>query len=142
MLYKVVSKGIPWPLAAFDNRRSFLSIANLLFVVKWILKNADIPGGTYNLADDQAMSTNDLIRLIGEARGGRKPLLWSVPGGVVRGLARIGDRVHLPLNSERLQKLTESYVVSNDKIKQALGISHMPVNVRDGLFRTLRSFRD
>src|SRR5690606_33150615 len=26
LLYKVVEKGIPWPLAAFENKRSFLSI--------------------------------------------------------------------------------------------------------------------
>src|SRR5665647_2346934 len=27
LLYEVVSKSIPWPLGAFDNRRSFTSIA-------------------------------------------------------------------------------------------------------------------
>lgn len=29
LLYGVVSKGIPWPLGAFENRRSFTSISNL-----------------------------------------------------------------------------------------------------------------
>ena len=45
-----------------------------------------------------------------------------------------------PLNPERLRKLTENYVSSNEKIKKALGISRMPVSAREGLRRTLESF--
>lgn len=139
LLYQVVSKGIPWPLAAFDNRRSFLSIENLMFSIKWILKNPDIPGGTYNLADDDALSTNELIRLIGEARGQRSRL-WRLSPGLIKGLASLGDKLKLPLNTERLHKLTANYVVDNTKIKQALQIDKMPVTARDGLLKTLRSF--
>ena len=54
-------------------------------------------------------------------------------------LARIGDLLKLPLNSERLQKLTESYVVSNFKIKAALG-KPLPVSSKEGLVRTFQSF--
>lgn len=139
LLYQVVSKGIPWPLAAFDNRRSFLSIDNLMFAIKWILKNPDIPGGTYNLADDDALSTNELIQLIGEVRG-QKSRLWRLSPGLIRGVAGLGDKLKLPLNTERLHKLTENYVVDNAKIKQALQIDSMPVTARDGLLKTLRSF--
>ena len=46
----------------------------------------------------------------------------------------------MPLNSERLRKLTESYVVSNLKIKNALGIEKMPVSAEDGLKKTFESF--
>lgn len=56
------------------------------------------------------------------------------------GCARLGSAVHLPLNLERLQKLTENYVVSNAKIKKALEIEQMPVRARDGLLKTFRSF--
>ena len=34
LLYKIVSKGLPWPLGAFENKRSFCSIQNLCFVIK------------------------------------------------------------------------------------------------------------
>jgi len=54
--------------------------------------------------------------------------------------AKVGDRLHLPLNSERLGKLTENYVVSNEKIKKALHIDRMPVRAKDGLTKTIRSF--
>ncbi len=71
----------------------------------------------------------------------RKARIWNIPEGSVRAMAKIGDVLHLPLNSERLKKLTESYVVSNEKIKKALGITKMPVSARDGLLKTFESFR-
>ena len=37
LLYGVVSKGIPWPLGAFENRRSFTSIGNLQEVIKGLM---------------------------------------------------------------------------------------------------------
>ena len=37
LLYGVVSKGIPWLLGAFENRRSFTSIGNLQEVIKGLL---------------------------------------------------------------------------------------------------------
>ena len=39
-----------------------------------------------------------------------------------------------------LKKLTESYVVSNQKLKTALGIEKMPVTAKEGLRKTLASF--
>src|SRR5690606_4228643 len=139
LLYQIVSKGLPWPLAAFENRRSFLSIDNLNFIIKRILGNPDIPGGTYHLADDEALSTNALIQLIGQARG-KKASLWKLPQGLINSVAKVGDKLHLPLNTERLKKLTESYAVDNSKIKSALGIDRLPVSADEGLLKTLRSF--
>jgi hypothetical protein len=55
-------------------------------------------------------------------------------------LASLGTKLHLPLNKDRLQKLTESYVVSNEKIKNALNITSMPVDAKDGLRKTISSF--
>ena len=45
--------------------------------------------------------------------------------------ARLGTLLHLPLNAERLRKLTENYVVSNAKIKAVLGIDRMPVRAEE-----------
>ena len=60
---------------------------------------------------------------------------------MINKLADIGDKFNLPLNSERLQKLTESYVVSNAKIKQALNIDSLPVSAEQGLLQTIKSFQ-
>ncbi len=71
----------------------------------------------------------------------RKARIWNIPEGSVRAMAKMGDVLRLPLNSERLKKLTESYMVSNEKIKKALGIAKMPVSARAGLMKTFESFR-
>ncbi|KFF13392.1 NAD-dependent epimerase/dehydratase family protein [Chryseobacterium soli] len=141
LLYKVVEKGIPWPLAAFENKRSFLSIDNLNFLIYEILKNKNVPSGIYNFADDKSISTNDLIKIIGQASE-RKSRLWKLPSRMISSVAKLGDILKLPLNSERLKKLTESYEVSNEKIKHALNIKCMPVSAEDGLLKTIKSFKN
>lgn len=139
LLYKVVEKSIPWPLASFRNQRSFLSIDNLNYLIDKMLSTPALPSGVYNFADDEALSTNELVTLISEVLG-KKPKLWTIPAGLIKGLVKVGDVLPLPLNSERLKKLTESYVVSNAKIKQALAIEKLPLTAKEGLEKTIRSF--
>ena len=138
LLYGVVKKGIPWPLGAFENRRTFTSIDNLCFIIKGLLEK-DIESGIYNINDDEAVSTNELIEIICSAMG-KKAHIWRIPRGLMEGVAKIGGLLHLPLNPERLQKLTENYVSSNKKIKAALGIEKLPVRAKDGLVKTIKSF--
>lgn len=139
LLYSVVSKGIPWPLGAFDNRRTFTSIDNLSFVISGLL-DKDVPSGIYNMGDDEALSTNELIQVICGSLG-KKAHIWKLPKGLMNGVARVGGWLHLPLDPERLRKLTENYISSNAKIKKALGVERMPVEAREGLRRTLEAFR-
>ena len=140
LLFKMVEKGIPWPLAAFENRRSFCSIQNIIFAIQELIEREDIGSGTYNIADDEALSTNDLICLIGEVIG-RKSNLLKFPQPFIRKLAKLGDILHLPLNTERLEKLTESYVVSNNKLATQIGKT-FPISSRDGLKNTFKSFNN
>lgn len=58
----------------------------------------------------------------------------------MNGVAKVGGWLHLPLNPLRMQKLTENYVSSNAKIKAALGVAKMPVEAREGLMETVKSF--
>ena len=139
LLYRVVSRGIPWPLGAYENRRSFASVGNVCAVVEGLLSREVVPG-VYQVADDDALATNELIRLMAGALG-RKARLLNIPPRLMAWLAKVGDRLHLPLNSELLKKLTESYVVSNAKIKRALGWTRMPVAVDEGLRKTLEALR-
>ena len=138
LLYNVVSKGIPWPLGAFDNRRSFTSIDNLCYVVEGLLTK-EVASGIYHIGDDEALSTNELIALMCRALD-RKSHIWKINRGLMEFCARLGTLLHLPLNTERLRKLTENYVVSNAKIKAALGIDRMPVRAEEGIVRTIKSF--
>jgi nucleoside-diphosphate-sugar epimerase len=138
LLYKVVSKNIPWPLGSFENKRSFCSIDNLMFIFRELIEREDIPSGIYNVADDEPLSTNELISFISHSQN-RKPKLLKISKSLIEFLAAIGDKIHLPLNTERLIKLTSSYVVSNSKMKMAIG-KPWPVSSREGLLRTFESF--
>ena len=139
LLYQLVSKGLPWPLGDFNNERSFLSIENLCFVIKELLNNETIPSGIYNVADDQSLSTNELILLLGESQG-KKSKILNIPTPIIKKISKIGDYLHLPLNTERLQKLTENYVVSNAKIINAIG-KQLPIKAQDGLQQTFELFK-
>nr|WP_314865780.1 NAD-dependent epimerase/dehydratase family protein [uncultured Flavobacterium sp.] len=139
LLYRLVDKGLPWPLGAFENQRSFCSIENLCFVINEILKNESIPSGIYNMADDGFISTNQLITLIAKSKN-KKEIILRLPKKVILFLAKLGDIFKLPLNTERLKKLTESYVVSNNKIVNAIG-KPMPINTEEGLIQTLKTFK-
>lgn len=141
LLYKVVEKGIPWPLAAFHNERSFLGIDNLNFLIAEMLLNQNISSGIYNFADDRSISSNELISIINSVLG-KKPKLWKISKSLIEKVASVGDKAKLPLNSERLKKLTESYVVSNEKIKNALKINQLPESTEEGLSKTIESFKN
>jgi nucleoside-diphosphate-sugar epimerase len=139
LLYKLVSLSFPWPLGAFENKRSFCSIDNLLFIINELITNKDILPGVYNVADDETLSTNSIISLIAKSQN-RKATIWNIPKTVIQLFARLGDLLGLPLNNERLQKLTESYVLSNEKIKLAIG-KPLPISSIDGLLKTFKSFK-
>lgn len=140
LLYSVVKKGIPWPLGSFENRRSFTSIDNLCVIIAGLLTQ-EIPSGIYHIADDEALSTNELIAVMCEVMR-KRPRIWKINKEIMEGCAKLGTLLHLPLNTERLQKLTESYAVSNEKIKKALGLEKMPITARDGLIKTIRSLAE
>ena len=62
LLYSVIAKGVPYPLGAYDNLRTFTSIDNLKFIIRNLLTSSEVASGIYHIADDDALST------------GRKPL--------------------------------------------------------------------
>jgi len=138
LLYNFVSKKLPWPLGAFSNYRSFCCIDNLCFVVNALICKPEILSGIYNIADDDVISTNRIIELIGISLN-KKPMILSINKDIIQIITKVGDVLKLPLNSERLTKLTESYMVSNLKVKTALG-TKLPLTTEEGLLKTFKSF--
>lgn len=138
LLHKIVSTGLPWPLGSFENKRSFCSIDNLCFTINELIENNKIPSGIYNIADNDAISTNELIQLIAKAHK-KKLLIFKIPKSIITIISKLGDILNLPLNSENLQKLTETYKVSNKKILLAMG-KELPVSSKAGLIKTIESF--
>lgn len=138
LLYHFVKKGIPYPLASFENRRSILSIENLCFVLKELIERYDIPSGIYNVADDFPLSTNRVIQIMSETIS-KKTRFLRINKSLIKIIAKIGDFLPIPLNSDRLQKLTESYIVSNTKLKLTLK-KPLPLTSEEGLRQTIQSF--
>jgi nucleoside-diphosphate-sugar epimerase len=139
LLYKFVSNGIPYPLGAFENQRSYLSIENLVFIIDRFI--AGHPrSGVFNLADNGTLSTKELIAIIAGAMG-KKPRILDLPKNLVVMLARAGTFFRLPFNTLRLGKLTENMIVSNAKLIEILG-TPLPVTLREGLSKTVKSFHD
>jgi len=139
LLYKLIKSGVPYPLGAYDNKRSFLSVRNFCFVIDSITKGILAPG-TYQLADDNPLSTNQLVSIIAEVLG-RKPRIWKLPKALIKPIARAGGLIGLPLNPHALNKLTEDLVVSNRKLLLNLG-ADLPVSTKAGLIKTIKSFNE
>lgn len=139
LLFNIVKSNIPWPLGEFENKRSFLSIDNLNYLLFNMLINNRLASGVYNFSDDKPLSTNELVSLMSNILH-KKGKIWKLNKRLIELIAKLGDRLSLPLNSERLKKLTESYVVSNQKIKNGLQISELPFSVEEGIKTTINSF--
>lgn len=138
LLYRWVKSGLPYPLGAFDNERSYLSVDHLCYAITELIRDRTIPQGVYHVADTHYISTIELVKLISQELG--KPVrILKVPAPLIRSLAKMGNWLHLPLNSERLYKLTDDYKVSNEKLRSVL---ENPPNFEasEGLRKTIRTF--
>ncbi|MCG8309336.1 MAG: NAD-dependent epimerase/dehydratase family protein [Cytophagales bacterium] len=137
LLYKFVKSGLPYPLAAFDNQRSFLSIDNFCFVINEIIHNR-LDQGNYLLSDNDSISTAELVKLIGEVTGTNVRFL-KIPKYLAFATARMGSVFKAPFNKNTLAKLVEDMKVSNKKLLLNLG-EELPVSTREGLLKTIQSF--
>ena len=138
LLYSFVSKGVPYPFGKYENKRSFVSVENLCFIINEIIDNTTIESGIYNIADDTSLSTIDLVQIISELL--YKPTrILKLPKLFVQFIAKIGDFLPILINSERLLKLTENFEVSNLKIKKAIQ-KNLPLSSKEGIIKTVNSF--
>lgn len=141
MLYKFISRGIPYPLAAFDNDRSFISIDNFCYFIEQIITNQNnLRTGIYHISDDESIATKDIIEIIKKVTG-KNTINLSLPKFLIIGLAKIGDYIPIPLNTKRLKKMTSNLLVSNQVIKNNLGIDKLPLTTREGMEKTIQTFK-
>ncbi|WP_226064007.1 NAD-dependent epimerase/dehydratase family protein [Kaistella polysaccharea] len=141
LLYKIISTGLPYPLAAFKNERSFIGIENFNFYIAKIIENRHLlHSGIYHISDNEPLSTTAIVKVIKEVLEVKNSEI-AVPKFLINGVATIGDFLPLPLNTKRLQKMTSSLVISNHKINQLLRMTKLPFTAEEGLRKTIKSFR-
>lgn len=136
-LYNYINTGFPFFYQTLENKRSFLSIENLCFVINELIYN-DIEDGLYHLADDSPTKTADLLKIISE-ESGAKVRKVKIPGFVLSLLSILGDYLPIPFDKSRYIKLTSDFLVSNKKIIHAIG-KPLPVQSEDGIRMTIQSF--
>ncbi|GHU15201.1 NAD-dependent epimerase [Betaproteobacteria bacterium] len=78
-LMRLVASGLPLPLASIDNRRSFISIPNLVDFLLCAALNEKAKGQTLLVSDNEDVSTPMLIRAIALSLGKNVPLFAVSP---------------------------------------------------------------
>ncbi len=130
-LLRAVEQGMPLPLGAINEKRSYLYIENLNQIVRNLVTDCP-PGGIYHLADDEEVSLKQLIDQMAQLKD-RRAVNIPVPRVILKAIANLGSLIGLPYNNETHSKLTEELLISNDKIKKALHLEKMPFRFNDGL---------
>ena len=96
--------------------------------------------GIYNLADTKSRSTVELVKIINEVLK-KSPKLWKVNKKLVIFIAKVCGGLGLPFSTQKMNKLTGNYEVSNNKILKELQVA-LPLSSKEGLVHTLASFKN
>ena len=131
-LMRALQRGLPLPLGAVNNRRSFIGLDNLVDLIVTCLDQPAAANQTLLVSDGEDLSTSDLLRRTGRALG-RPARLLPVPGALLRTAANLLGKRELG------QRLFGSLQVDIAKTRSLLGWTP-PVSVDEGLRRTAAHF--
>ncbi len=135
LLINFIKKGIPYPLGLFQNKRSYLSIDNLIFIIKKIIQLKSPIFEIFNVADTISISTLELVEVISKEKKVKLKVL-NINPSLIRFFAKIGDWLKIRYNSETLEKLTDNYMVDNSKILNFFTID-FPYSTIEGIKKTV-----
>lgn len=133
MLIRAVARGIPLPLGAAGNRRSFVAVDNLVDFVVTCMEHPAAANETFFVSDGEDLSTADLIRRLARAMG-RPARLIPISSSVLSAAAALAGRRDLA------RRLLGSLCVDITKARQRLAWVP-PVSVDEGLRRAVTSTR-
>ena len=113
-LINLVGKGIPLPFAALDNRRSLVSIDNLVDFIICAMQHKSAAGEVFMVSDGDDISTPELIRRIAHAQG-RSARLLAVPPSALQWIGKISGK------SDVVERLCGNLQVDIEKARVILG---------------------
>lgn len=88
-LLDAIWRGIPLPLGAISNRRSFIYVRNLADALRHVLEaGADTRNHVFYVSDGEDLSTPELVRRVAESLG-KRPRLVRVPPRALQTAARL-----------------------------------------------------
>jgi len=126
-LLDLVRSGVPLPLAAVNNRRSFIGLDNLVDLLIRCVDHPKAAGQTLLVSDGQDLSTPELLRMIANAMG-RPVRLFPVPVPILRFAGRALGRLN------EVDRLVGSLQVDSSATCELLGWTP-PVSVEEGIKR-------
>lgn len=128
-----VNRGIPLPLGAVNNKRSFVFVGNLADLVILSAIHPNAAGQVFLVSDGEDISTTDLFKKMAKALG-RSSWMVPLPAPLLTLAATaIGQRAIT-------SRLTDSLQVDVTKTRELLGWEPRK-DVSEGLRQTARSFQ-
>ncbi|GMM91784.1 NAD-dependent epimerase/dehydratase family protein [Qipengyuania sp. MTN3-11] len=127
-----LSRGLPLPLGAIDNRRSLIGIGNLCDILLTIATARDVAGKTFLVSDGDDVSTTRMLRILRDALGSRSVLLPVPQALLSKTLGVLGGR-------NLADRLIGDLQISSDATNRHLGW-RPPHTVEEGLAQTAAAF--
>ncbi len=131
-LQRLVSTGLPMPLASIKNRRSLIYVGNLVDAIITCLVHPKAAGETFLVSDGRDLSTSELIRLMAEAMG-RKACLLPFPPSLLKIMGKLTGR------SAEIERVVGSLCVDSSKIMLILGWKPL-FTVEEGIRKTFANY--
>lgn len=128
-MVKLSASGIPLPLGAVKNRRSFVFSGNLCDLIRVCLEHPAAAGQTFFVSDDDDVSTPELLRQLAALQG-KKVRLVSFPPALLKLAGQLTGR------SAEVERLCGSLTVDIAHTKEILGWTP-PFSMEQGLKQTV-----
>lgn len=116
-MVKGVQKGFYMNIAGGKVIKSILMAEDIAYLLPLVAEK----GGTYNVCDTRQPSFGEISMEVARQLGKGKPL--NIPYWMAWCMAKVGDLLgsRAPINSYKLEKMTQSLTFSNEKARRELG---------------------
>ncbi len=128
-LMRLVARGVPLPLGAVKNRRSYLAVDNLADAIRAILMHATPINDTFTITDGVDLSTAELVGQLAAAMGRRVVLIPVPPAMLLAAATMIGRRAWA-------SRLLGSLSFESGRAHRVLGWTP-PISITTGLQRAV-----
>lgn len=134
-ILKAVDKQIPLPFASLrSNKRSLVYVGNLTSLIIECLDNPNAANEVFLVCDDQSVSTNSLVEIIGQSLA-IKPRIFKLPPFALKLLGLVLGR------KEQVSRLLESLEVNDDATREKLNWQP-PFSMQEGMQATVNRYKE
>lgn len=130
LMVKALKRGLPLPFASVENLRSLIYVENLVDALILCARHSNAAGHTYVLADNEQISTANLLRELGNSMH-MSARLFSCPPWLLRVLGTLTGRANT------VDRLLDSLRIDSRKIQRELGWKP-PFRLQEGVCITAK----